>query len=205
MNARQQALEQIAHQYHLNDEVPDKFIEDLCQEHCCHWLEGLVGEGDRVIELGYGEGITLGAVTHEGETHPEALVTMPLAMMNRHGLIAGATGTGKTRTLQLLAEQLSQNGVPVFAADIKGDLSGLAAAVGWILLVVYAAFSQGMNEGIWRTLTLDALLALTVVSTVLLGIVLAVTWFGSHWLGFNRADQIAITFSSLLVASMLNL
>lgn len=65
---------------------------------------------------------------------------------------------------------------------------------GSILLVVYAAFSQGMNEGIWRTLTLDALLALTVVSTVLLGIVLAVTWFGSHWLGFNRADQIAITF-----------
>lgn len=59
MNARQQALEQIAHQYHLNDEVPDKFIEDLCQEHCCLWLEGLVNEGDRVIELGYGEGITL--------------------------------------------------------------------------------------------------------------------------------------------------
>ena len=47
-------------------------------------------------------------------------------MLNRHGLVAGATGTGKTKTLQLLAEQLSANGVPVFAADIKGDLSGLA-------------------------------------------------------------------------------
>ena len=46
-------------------------------------------------------------------------------MLNRHGLVAGATGTGKTKTLQLLAEQLSTYGVPVFAADIKGDLSGL--------------------------------------------------------------------------------
>ena len=53
---------------------------------------------------------------------------IPLAMMNRHGLIAGATGTGKTKTLQLMAEQLSAAGVPVFAADVKGDLSGLAAA-----------------------------------------------------------------------------
>ena len=49
------------------------------------------------------------------------------AMLNRHGLVAGATGTGKTKTLQLLAEQLSANGVPVFAADIKGDLSGIGA------------------------------------------------------------------------------
>ena len=47
-------------------------------------------------------------------------------MLNRHGLVAGATGTGKTKTLQLLAEQLSDAGVPVFAADIKGDLSGLS-------------------------------------------------------------------------------
>jgi DNA helicase HerA-like ATPase len=47
-------------------------------------------------------------------------------MMNRHGLVAGATGTGKTKTLQLLAEQLSRNGVPVFVTDIKGDLSGIA-------------------------------------------------------------------------------
>ena len=60
--------------------------------------------------------------------HPDAQVRVPLAMMNRHGLIAGATGTGKTQTLQLLAEQLSAAGVPVVVADLKGDLSGLAAA-----------------------------------------------------------------------------
>jgi uncharacterized protein len=63
---------------------------------------------------------------HEGELHEDAVVRIPLAMMNRHGLVAGATGTGKTRTLQLLAEALSAAGVPVFAADVKGDLSGLS-------------------------------------------------------------------------------
>jgi DNA helicase HerA-like ATPase len=72
--------------------------------------------------------VTLGAVVHDGECDPEPLVTIPISMMNRHGLIAGATGTGKTRTLQLIAEQLSAAGVPVFVSDIKGDLSGLGAA-----------------------------------------------------------------------------
>src|SRR6476620_602990 len=56
---------------------------------------------------------------------PDVRVRIPLALLNRHGLIAGATGTGKTKTRQLLAEQLSAAGVPVFAADIKCDLSGL--------------------------------------------------------------------------------
>jgi SAM-dependent methyltransferase len=59
MNARVLELERIAAEYHLNDEVPDKFIEDICQEHCCEWLAGLIRPDDRVIELGYGEGITL--------------------------------------------------------------------------------------------------------------------------------------------------
>ena len=59
---------------------------------------------------------------------PRAPVRIPLSMINRHGLVAGATGTGKTKTLQLMAEQLSGLGVPVFAADIKGDLSGIATA-----------------------------------------------------------------------------
>jgi len=56
---RIEELERIAHTYHLNDDVPDKFIEDLCQEHCCNWLSSLISSSDRVIELGYGEGITL--------------------------------------------------------------------------------------------------------------------------------------------------
>jgi uncharacterized protein len=74
-----------------------------------------------------GPAIELGSVLHGGSPHPEAGVRMPLAMLNRHGLIAGATGTGKTKTLQLIAEQLSAAGVPVVLADVKGDLSGLAA------------------------------------------------------------------------------
>jgi DNA helicase HerA-like ATPase len=81
------------------------------------------------IAAGYaaeGAALELGSVVHGGAPHPDAAVRLPLAMLNRHGLIAGATGTGKTRTLQLIAEQLSAAGVPVVLADIKGDLSGLA-------------------------------------------------------------------------------
>lgn len=74
------------------------------------------------------DAIMLGAPMHKGAIHPEPLVRIPLAVLNRHALIAGATGTGKTRTLQLMAEQLSAAGVPVFLADIKSDLSGLAIA-----------------------------------------------------------------------------
>jgi DNA helicase HerA-like ATPase len=70
--------------------------------------------------------IDLGRGVHEGALAPDAVVRLPLATMNRHGLIAGATGTGKTKTLQLITEQLSAQGVPVFVADVKGDLSGLA-------------------------------------------------------------------------------
>ncbi len=70
--------------------------------------------------------IVLGAPVHQGECLPESLVRLPLATMNRHGLIAGATGTGKTKTLQLVAEQLSAAGVPVFVSDVKGDLAGIA-------------------------------------------------------------------------------
>ena len=86
------------------------------------------------IQKGYtleGATIELGAAIIDGELHKDAPVRLPLAMMNRHGLVAGATGTGKTVTLHMMAEQLSTAGVPVFLADIKGDLSGLAtAAVG---------------------------------------------------------------------------
>ena len=60
----------------------------------------------------------------DATTLSDVHIRIPLGMLNRHGLVAGATGTGKTKTLQLMAEQLSAAGVPVFAADIKGDLSG---------------------------------------------------------------------------------
>lgn len=69
--------------------------------------------------------LTLGAYLEDGAPEPRALVQMPLGMLNRHGLVAGATGTGKTRTLQLMTEGLSASGIPVFITDIKGDLTGL--------------------------------------------------------------------------------
>src|SRR5262245_8230246 len=72
--------------------------------------------------------IVLVAPIHAGDCHPAPLIAIPLAMLNRHGLIAGATGTGKTKTLQLMAEQISCAGTPVFVADLKGDLSGLGVA-----------------------------------------------------------------------------
>src|SRR6478609_6533694 len=72
--------------------------------------------------------IYLGAGVLQGEIVAEAKVNLPLRMMTRHGLVTGATGSGKTRTLQLIAEQLSAAGVPVFIPDIKGDLSGMAKA-----------------------------------------------------------------------------
>jgi len=73
-----------------------------------------------------GDSLDLRKGVYEGKVVAEAQVRLPLATSNRHGLIGGATGTGKTRTLQLLAEQLSAAGVPVVAADIKGDVSGIA-------------------------------------------------------------------------------
>jgi len=88
-----------------------------------------LSEHAATIAAGYafeGGVLPLGALIEDGEPVPQAQIGLPLAMMNRHGLVAGATGTGKTRTLQGMAEGLSAAGVPVFLADIKGDLSGLA-------------------------------------------------------------------------------
>lgn len=73
-----------------------------------------------------GDYITLGSAMLDGKTMTDTFVNIPLKTMNRHGLIAGATGTGKTKTLQVLAENLSEKGIPVLLMDIKGDLSGLA-------------------------------------------------------------------------------
>lgn len=71
--------------------------------------------------------ILLGGAMIDGEAQPNTWIQIPLKTMNRHGLIAGATGTGKTKTLQILAEQLALNGVSSLLMDIKGDLSGIAA------------------------------------------------------------------------------
>lgn len=86
---------------------------------------------EEAVAPGYafdGPALELGGLMTGPDALTDATIRIPLAMLNRHGLVAGATGTGKTKTLQLLAEQLSAAGVPVFAADIKGDLSGLATA-----------------------------------------------------------------------------
>lgn len=83
------------------------------------------------INQGYtfkGDYITLGAAVMNGECHSNAKIKVPLKTLNRHGLIAGATGSGKTKTLQKIAESLSEKGVPTLMMDIKGDLSGIAAA-----------------------------------------------------------------------------
>ncbi|MBT8210005.1 MAG: DUF853 domain-containing protein [Eudoraea sp.] len=81
------------------------------------------------IEKGYttkGDYLIMGSAMYEGEPVSGAFVKVPLKTLNRHGLIAGATGTGKTKTLQIIAENLSEKGIPVLLMDLKGDLSGLA-------------------------------------------------------------------------------
>jgi len=83
------------------------------------------------ISQGYacqGPAILLGTAMLEGSPIPQTPITIPLKSINRHGLIAGATGTGKTKTVQLLTELLSKQGIPSLLMDLKGDLSGLAAA-----------------------------------------------------------------------------
>ena len=82
-----------------------------------HIIEGYQTKGDFFI---------LGSAMLEGQTIKEAFVKVPLKTLNRHGLISGATGTGKTKTLQVMAENLSEKGIPVLLMDVKGDLSGLA-------------------------------------------------------------------------------
>ncbi len=84
-----------------------------------------------IIKKGYsfkGETIKIGAAILDGEVIPEAEIFLPLKTMNRHGLVAGATGTGKTKSFQMIAEGLSDASVPVLLMDIKGDLSGIGAA-----------------------------------------------------------------------------
>jgi len=84
-----------------------------------HITEGYKTKGDFFV---------LGSAMLDGETQKGAFVKVPLKTLNRHGLIAGATGTGKTKSLQVFAENLSEKGIPVLLMDVKGDLSGLAKA-----------------------------------------------------------------------------
>lgn len=91
--------------------MQEKFLSEMAAEY--HQFEG--------------DYVTLGAGMLEGEAQQNAEVRIPLKTLNRHGLIAGATGTGKTVSLQVLAEQFSLKGIPVVLMDLKGDLSGLAA------------------------------------------------------------------------------
>ena len=75
-----------------------------------------------------GESVKIGTAILKGEVISDAGIYLPLKTMNRHGLIAGATGTGKTKTLQMISEFLSDASVPVLLMDIKGDLSGIGAS-----------------------------------------------------------------------------
>jgi uncharacterized protein len=90
---------------------------DRKEKFAAHINEGYACKGDSII---------LGGAILDGAPLTDALVRVPLKTMNRHGLIAGATGTGKTKTLQVISEQLSERGVPVLLMDVKGDLSGIA-------------------------------------------------------------------------------
>ncbi len=90
-------------------ERKEKFIQEI--------TDGYTYKGDSIV---------LGGAMLDGEVMTNTLVTIPLKTINRHGLIAGATGAGKTKTLQILAEQLSAKGVPILLMDVKGDLSGIA-------------------------------------------------------------------------------
>ncbi|MGO4822326.1 MULTISPECIES: helicase HerA-like domain-containing protein [unclassified Flavobacterium] len=87
------------------------------EEFTKHIIEGYTSKGDS---------ITLGGAILDGEALADTFVKIPLKTLNRHGLIAGATGTGKTKTIQVFSEQLSSFGIPVLMMDIKGDFSGIA-------------------------------------------------------------------------------
>jgi uncharacterized protein len=90
---------------------------DRKEAFAAHITDGYACNGDSII---------LGGAILDGQPIAGAQVKIPLKTMNRHGLIAGATGTGKTKTLQVISEQLSEKGIPVLLMDVKGDLSGIA-------------------------------------------------------------------------------
>ncbi len=113
-------------------ETPSEAVADAPVETPAEAPAQAPSEPDPLVDAvapGYafeGVALELGGLMRNATDLTDVHIRIPLGMLNRHGLVAGATGTGKTKTLQLMAEQLSANGVPVFAADIKGDLSGMS-------------------------------------------------------------------------------
>jgi 2-polyprenyl-3-methyl-5-hydroxy-6-metoxy-1,4-benzoquinol methylase len=100
VNTTTAELERIAEAYHHNNEVPDKFIEDICQEHCCHWLQSLLKPSDAVIELGYGEGITttrLSAVAQD-YTVVEGAASLVQTLKSRHPSVKAVQALFETHT-----------------------------------------------------------------------------------------------------------
>jgi hypothetical protein len=101
------------------------------------------------IAAGYkttGQALGLGSVVIDGVPFPEQRVQIPLSTVAQHGVVLGATGGGKTKTLQVMAEQLSNAGVPVVMADVKGDLQGLAQAGYFLEPLVDRAIDSGDND-----------------------------------------------------------
>jgi uncharacterized protein len=94
--------------------------------------------------------IFLGGADANGTGHPDAAQSLILKVANRHGLVAGATGTGKTVTLQIMAQAFSDAGVPVFAADVKGDLSGICMP-GSETHKAHANLTRGRSRSAWAS------------------------------------------------------
>ena len=118
---------------------------------------------------------TLGVLIADDQPVVDAPIRIPLSMFNRHGLVAGATGTGKTVTLQVMAEALSSAGVPVFAADIKGDLSGMATALLDETIQLYVPGRTSSVRDVW--IDFGGVIAGLFVALLLLLIVRGLTSF----------------------------
>ena len=127
---------------------------------------------EKVVRDGYGfkdPALELGAAAIDGKAHPDAPVRLPIRMANRHGLVAGATGTGKTKTLQLMTEQLSDAGVPTFPSTYGTQVTRIAIATSSILAglaMSVAAIWIGVAEGILALIIVLSAVLLFLAATV---------------------------------------